>query len=225
MLTVGVHKIDEIPHTSGLLAHPALPTDLPTSSSPLPLQISSAGANTTINTARETAITVTGHPEVQQAMPAAPSGSSPAVKGGQARTVVTTTMTRSQAIYQAWSKQNPLASMISGNDEFFLFMDMRADLQWYSPLLTPAAIDEATRKYNEKLQQLCREKGQPFVRKLPQALINKLTAIEELVKRRLREQRFACAYHIDLQLCCNNAKIGSQQGRGPRPSGVNIVLL
>lgn len=67
---------------------------------------------------------------------------------------------------------------IKTNEEFYLFMDMRARHQWISSSMSSLKWVNETANYNKELQALTSENNiQPPVDKYPSALMNKLASI------------------------------------------------
>ena len=74
------------------------------------------------------------------------------------------------------------------DDEFYLFMDLRAQLGWASSKLTCALWVEATSIYNAAL-----EKKKPGAfRKTPRALVEKLAQVEKQVIHRKKNNNYIC---------------------------------
>jgi hypothetical protein len=78
--------------------------------------------------------------------------------------------------------------VIKGDDEFFLFMDMRAEHQWASFNMTSRKWVAATSAYNERLEA----KNKSLVKKNPCALVDLLGRIEPKISKRIIDQDFMC---------------------------------
>lgn len=81
---------------------------------------------------------------------------------------------------------------VQGDIEFYLFMEMRAEFQWTSFMMTSQKWVSATHIYNERLEQQTRVRGVPFIRKNPRALMEKLGEIEPKISKRLLTKNFKC---------------------------------
>lgn len=102
-------------------------------------------------------------------------------------------LTRSEALFARHTTLNPFSLSISNSgDEFFLFMEMRAEMQWTSFSMDPRKWVTATRAYNLRLEGLCRAKNIKAVEKSPQALVSKLGYIEGKVCARILKQDYKC---------------------------------
>jgi hypothetical protein len=77
---------------------------------------------------------------------------------------------------------------IKGDDEFFLFMDMRAERQWTSFNMTSRKWVGATTSYNIRLEA----KNIAAVKKNPRALVDLLGRIEPKISKRIIDQDFKC---------------------------------
>ncbi|KAG2140102.1 hypothetical protein DEU56DRAFT_293234 [Suillus clintonianus] len=99
-------------------------------------------------------------------------------------------MTRSQHFFTIASRIDARAMQISGNIEFHLFMDMRAEFSWISFKMTPKQWAVATESYNYRLEEKNRANGFETVRKNPQALLRKLGEIEVAVMNRVAKNNF-----------------------------------
>ncbi|THG93316.1 hypothetical protein EW026_g7888 [Hermanssonia centrifuga] len=99
-------------------------------------------------------------------------------------------LTRSQLLFNILTGVDHRALIITGDVEFFLFMDLRKEFQWASFRMTPRGYVEATQLYNEQLERVNRANGHTTVRKNPRALMNKLAEIEPRILQRLATQDF-----------------------------------
>jgi len=102
-------------------------------------------------------------------------------------------MTRSQHFFTIATRIDARAMQISGDTEFHLFMDMRAEFGWISFKMTPKQWALATETYNTRLEEKDRANGRPeTVKKHPQALLRKLGEIEVMVMNRMVKTDFKC---------------------------------
>ncbi|KAF8191327.1 hypothetical protein BJ912DRAFT_849553, partial [Pholiota molesta] len=101
-------------------------------------------------------------------------------------------LTRSQIIFSIGTSVDPRALRISGDDEFYLFMDMRAELQWISFAMTTPKWAIATKAYNNRLEKLGKEKDLIIVQKNPRALMDKLSEIEPVISDRHTRKDYIC---------------------------------
>ncbi|KAJ7081765.1 hypothetical protein B0H15DRAFT_912554 [Mycena belliarum] len=96
---------------------------------------------------------------------------------------LTPRLTRSQRLFSVLTGTNPKALEISRGHEFFLFVDMREELQWKTSDMTSKKWAEATVSYNERL-------GVSGVAKRPRALSDKLAELERAILSRLITNTF-----------------------------------
>lgn len=101
-------------------------------------------------------------------------------------------LTRSQLLFSVGTSIDPRALRINGDDEFFLFMDMRAELQWTSFGMTASKWASATKIYNNRLEDLTKKKNAEFIRKNPRALADKLSEIEPRITDRIHKEDYYC---------------------------------
>ncbi|KAG1861003.1 hypothetical protein C8R48DRAFT_544974, partial [Suillus tomentosus] len=99
-------------------------------------------------------------------------------------------MTRSQHFFTIAMRIDARAMQISGNIEFHLFMDMRAEFMWISFKMTPKQWAVATDTYNNRLEEKNSANGLKTVKKNPQALLRKLGEIEVLVMNHVAKSDF-----------------------------------
>ncbi|KAF8546806.1 hypothetical protein OG21DRAFT_1479620 [Imleria badia] len=84
------------------------------------------------------------------------------------------------------------ALAVNDSDEFFLFMDMRAEFQWVSHEMMRKQWVEATAEYNKRLVS----KRGPFpVLKHPLALLRKLGELEPQLMNRIMKGNYMCKYY------------------------------
>ena len=99
--------------------------------------------------------------------------------------------TPSQRFFEAGTGADPRSFSIHGDDEFYLFMDMRADKQWKSSTMTPIKWVEATQAFNTRLQST---HPSQYVSKKPRALIEKLGEVEGIILERIGKQNYQCEF-------------------------------
>jgi hypothetical protein len=99
-------------------------------------------------------------------------------------------LTRSQLLFSAGTTIDPRALRITEDDEFYLFMDMRAELQWTTFGMTASKWASATKTYNERLERIAKKKNIEFIRKNPRALADKLSEVEPMIAERNFKQDF-----------------------------------
>ncbi|KAG2101368.1 uncharacterized protein F5147DRAFT_548300, partial [Suillus discolor] len=80
-----------------------------------------------------------------------------------------------QRLFSIATGIDPRSLAMQDSDEFYLFMDMRAEFKWLSYQMTSKRWALATEEYNLRL---VKKKGESVVRKNPQALLRALGDIE-----------------------------------------------
>jgi hypothetical protein len=101
-------------------------------------------------------------------------------------------LTPSQLIFSVATHIDPRALRITEDDEFYLFMDMRAELQWTSFGMTTGKWAAASKLYNNKLKALGKKKNIQIFEKNPRALMDKLNDIEPRISERLLKEDYIC---------------------------------
>jgi hypothetical protein len=120
---------------------------------------------------------------------------------------------------------NPLSLSISKGNEFFLFMDMRAEQQWTSYGTSPRQWAKATNEYNTRLEALAKSSKFPFIPKNPRALMDKLGEIEPKISDRLLRQDFQCqSPHTLYSQAVGFAYCSLQQSQSPWFFGPSIAM-
>ncbi|GBE84646.1 hypothetical protein SCP_0606250 [Sparassis crispa] len=96
-------------------------------------------------------------------------------------------LTPSQRLFSLSTSMNIKSLSISSNDEFYLFMDMRAEKKWASFSMTPCKWVIVASEYNARLESFHRSRGQAqlMVRKAPRALMEKLGELEPKIIARI----------------------------------------
>lgn len=102
-------------------------------------------------------------------------------------------LTRSEILFSVKTSIDARALKILGDDEFYLFMDMRAECQWTSFGMTAIKWASATQLYNTRLEALAREKHFNAIKKSPRALADKLNEIKPKIMERIRRKDYTCA--------------------------------
>ncbi|KAJ6502910.1 hypothetical protein C8R47DRAFT_1251855 [Mycena vitilis] len=102
-------------------------------------------------------------------------------------------LTPSQRLFSTSTGINPRALKVGDGAEFFLLMNMRAELQWKSFEMTPRRWVEATIEYNTRLQAAAGTSAHEVVRKHPRALVEKLGEIEPKIIQRITNNNFKSA--------------------------------
>jgi hypothetical protein len=97
-------------------------------------------------------------------------------------------LTRSQLIFSIGTAIDPRALQITGDEEFYLFMDMRAEYQWTSFGMTASKWAPAAKLYNSRLEAIGKKKNIAIIKKHPRALMEKLAEIEPRIIERILRQ-------------------------------------
>jgi len=99
-------------------------------------------------------------------------------------------LTKSQRLFSIATQTDVRSLKISGNIEFYLFMEMRAEHQWASFRMTPPKWVVETREYNTRLQR----RDANAIHKNPRALLDKLIEMEVKILERITTNNFKCMY-------------------------------
>jgi hypothetical protein len=102
-------------------------------------------------------------------------------------------LTPSQLLFAVSTGLDPRSMTIKGDEEFYLFMEMRAERQWVSFGMNSRKWVTATVAYNNRLESANATKGVATVKKNPRALVDFLGSIEPKISRRILDQDFICA--------------------------------
>jgi hypothetical protein len=97
-------------------------------------------------------------------------------------------LTKSQRLFSLATGTDVRSLEISGDTEFFLFMEMRAEHQWASFRMTPHKWVTETNEYNARL----RKQDAKAIQKNPRALMDKLIVIEVKIMERIVTNNFNC---------------------------------
>lgn len=125
-----------------------------------------------------------------------PQAARSASYGSKLPKIEITGLTPSQRLFSIATGINPLSSSIASGDEFFLFMNLRAEHQWVSFGMTPQKWVDAAVTYNVELEKLNRRLGHFRSNwatwKTPRALMEKLGEVEPMILRRLATGDYKC---------------------------------
>ncbi|KAG1776098.1 hypothetical protein EV702DRAFT_1269133 [Suillus placidus] len=127
-----------------------------------------------------------GHPLFLQGCP---EGGDPAVSsaGINNSIAVAAGQTRSQRLFSIATGINPHSLTIQHSDEFYLFMNMRAEFKWLSYQMTSKRWVQATEEYNCHLVE---KMGRSVIQKNPQALLHALGDIEPKLMNRIIKDEY-----------------------------------
>lgn len=103
------------------------------------------------------------------------------------------TLPPSSQLFSNLTKVHARALAIGRGDEYFLFMDMRAERGWASFKMNNARWAQATQDYNNRLRAKT-PPGQHYdgMKKHPRALIDKLASTEAAVLQRINTKDYMC---------------------------------
>ncbi|KAG1777240.1 hypothetical protein EV702DRAFT_1005393 [Suillus placidus] len=96
--------------------------------------------------------------------------------------ILSSRRTRSQRLFSIATGINPRSLTIQHSDEFYLFMNMRAEFKWLSYQMTSKRWVQATEEYNRRLVE---KMGRSVIQKNPQALLRALGDIEPKLMNRI----------------------------------------
>lgn len=105
-------------------------------------------------------------------------------------------LTRSALMFSIGTSIDPRALEIQGDEEFYLFMDLRAQEQWTVLGMTHQKWASAAKIYNIQLKERSKAKGFEFIKKNPQALGKKLSEIEPKILDRISRSDYMCTYTL-----------------------------
>jgi hypothetical protein len=103
-------------------------------------------------------------------------------------------LTKSQRLFSVATRIDVRSLTISTDDEFYLFMAMRAERGWASFKMTAHKWVTETDLYNTRLEEVDRKASRTTVRKNPRALMDQLIAIEVKVIERLASGNYKCKH-------------------------------
>ncbi|KAG0694993.1 hypothetical protein DFH29DRAFT_880333 [Suillus ampliporus] len=137
----------------------------------------SAGINNSINSADiDNSIVPTSTSKLPPKFsPDCPALTSAGINNSITAASLATGQTRSQRLFSIATGVDPRSLTFQNSDEFYLFMDMRAEFKWLSYQMTSKRWVLATEEYNCRLTK---KMGQSVVQKNPQALLRALGDIE-----------------------------------------------
>jgi hypothetical protein len=104
-------------------------------------------------------------------------------------------LTRSALFFSLATGINPLALSIATQEEFILFMEMRAQHQWKSYEMTSRRWVAAAELYNSCLVKQNEARHIPTVSKKPRALMEKLGEVELKVIERILTGNYKCEFY------------------------------
>lgn len=112
-------------------------------------------------------------------------------------------LTRSEALFSKLTALDARALKISGDAEFFLFMNMRAEHQLASFAMNTFKWVKMTEEYNKRLVAANGNRVMT-IRKHPRALIETLESVEKQILSRVARQDFVCESHLlfTCLFCC-----------------------
>ncbi|RDB21084.1 hypothetical protein Hypma_011838 [Hypsizygus marmoreus] len=99
-------------------------------------------------------------------------------------------LTRSELLFSISTQTDIHSLSVRTDDEFFLFMDMRAEGKWTSFGMTSRQWVHAADAYNARLEELSKAKKIPFIKKNPRALVDKLGEVEPKIIKRIATGNF-----------------------------------
>lgn len=112
-------------------------------------------------------------------------------------------LSRSEQLFASCTGIDPRALKIGQGEEFFIFMDLRAEERWASFNMTSRRWVAATRAYNERLKvhvDTHNDKLHPsnvhnrlvFIEKHPRALADKISSVETDITNRITTNNYYC---------------------------------
>ena len=104
----------------------------------------------------------------------------------------TASLTRSQRLFTISTGIHIDSLKIGRNDEFFIFMRLRAQYKWASFKMSPLKWVEATKLYNSALESADQLRGRTIVPKNPRALMTTLGAVESTISDRIMTGNYKC---------------------------------
>jgi hypothetical protein len=110
-------------------------------------------------------------------------------------------LTKSQRIFSIATRTDIRSLTISGDIEFYLFMQLRAERGWASFKMTSHKWVAETAEFNARLEKCNAEANRQTIQKNPRALLDKLLAIEIKVMDRIATNNYKCEYL--LTVCVN----------------------
>ena len=100
-------------------------------------------------------------------------------------------LTRSQRLFSLTTNIDARALVIKESEEFYLFMNMRAEFKWVSHEMMSKRWVEAMGEYNKRLITKC---GLSAILKHPLALLRKLSELEPRLMNRIMKGDYKCKY-------------------------------
>jgi len=103
-------------------------------------------------------------------------------------------LTRSERLFSMATQIDVRALSIKDSEEFFLFMEMRAEKAWVSFNMTSQRWVHATHQYNQRLQAMNIKKNCDTIKKNPRALLDLLGDVEMKISNRIAKNNYVCKY-------------------------------
>jgi predicted acyltransferase (DUF342 family) len=103
--------------------------------------------------------------------------------------------TRSERFFLLATNVNIHALSIGKGEEFFMFMDLRAENKWVTYNMTTAHYLHATSDFNSRLQQ---QSNTLTTLKTARAIMDKLAEVEDIIANRIITKNYRCASVTDL---------------------------
>ena len=103
-------------------------------------------------------------------------------------------LTRTQLLFKLSTGIDPRAFEVGKvhKEEFFLFVQMRRELQWTTFGMTSSRWTTATQQFNRRLEAKAKVEDFPFVPKSARALQAKLGELESLILVRVCKDDYKC---------------------------------
>src|SRR5712672_716698 len=139
-------------------------------------------------------------------------------------------LTRSQSLFSIFTGVDARALAINGSDEFFLFMDLRAEQRWVSYNMNSRKWLVATNEFNSRLEALNTLEGIGHIPKHPRTLMEQLGNVETKIATRIACNNLTCGYicHLHLIVRWHQEFLTHLDSRwrrlAPTHSGGNIAL-
>lgn len=105
-------------------------------------------------------------------------------------------LTRSQRLFAATTGQDSRSLVIESGEEFFLFMDLRAQYQWRTINMTSKSYVEAVKQFNTAWEQKCAQLRRTFIAKHPRAILEKLGETEQVILKRRANQHYTGVFTV-----------------------------
>ncbi|KAI0694249.1 hypothetical protein C8T65DRAFT_585152, partial [Cerioporus squamosus] len=115
-----------------------------------------------------------------------------------------TGLTRSQQVFSLATGLDPRSITFarSEKDAFFLFMNLRKQLQWATYKMTLRDWVTAPTLYNHAVKKKNASDGRALVRKTPRALLDKLHEVELAIIHRVSKGNYQCTFSASILVPC-----------------------